>query len=74
MQTESGESFTTWNEACSLRVNESIEEFATANAFVEMVENVSRVIEGREGWIVPSADSIRVAQILDNIATHTSMS
>ena len=74
MQTESGESFTTWNEACSLQVNESIEEFATANAFVEMVENVSRVIEGREGWIVPSADSIRVAQILDNIATHTSMS
>lgn len=74
MQTESGESFTTWNEACSLRVNESIEEFATANAFVEMVENVSRVIEGREGWIVPSADSIRVAQILDTIATHTSLS
>jgi predicted dehydrogenase len=70
MQTESGESFTTWNEACSLRVNESIEEFTTANAFVEMVENVSRVIEGREGWIVPSADSIRVAQILDNIAAH----
>ena len=74
MQTESGESFTTWNEACSLRVNETIEEFATANAFVEMVENVSRVIEGREGWIVPSADSIRVAQILDTIATHTSLS
>ena len=60
--------FTTWNEACSLRVNDAVEEFATANAFVEMVENVSRVIEGREGWIVPSADSIRVAQILDDIA------
>lgn len=72
MQTKSGESFTTWNEACSLQVNESVEEFATTNAFVEMVENVSRVIEGREGWIVPSADSIRVAQILDNIASHQS--
>ena len=70
MQTELGESFTTWNEACSLRVNETIEQFATANAFVEMVENVSRVIEGGEGWIVPSTDSIRVAQILDNIAAH----
>lgn len=70
IQTETGESFTTWNEACSLRVNESIEEFVTANAFVEMVENVSRVIMGRDGWIVPSADSIRVAQILDTIASH----
>lgn len=70
MKTESGESFTTWNEACSLRVNESIEEFVTANAFVEMVENVSRVINGDEGWIVPSAESIRVAHILDSIATH----
>jgi xylose dehydrogenase (NAD/NADP) len=70
IRTETGESFTTWNEACSLRVNETIEEFATANAFVEMVENVSRVIEGNEGWVVPSAISIRVAQILDNIARH----
>jgi hypothetical protein len=68
MSTETGESFTTWNEVCSLRVNDAVEEFVTANAFVEMVENVSRVSEGREGWIVPSADSIRVAQILDDIA------
>jgi hypothetical protein len=35
-----------------------------------MIENVSRVIEGEEGWIVPSADSIRVAYILDSIARH----
>ena len=70
MHTESGESFTTWNEASSLRVNDVVEEFGVTNAFVEMVENVSRVIEGQEGWIVPSADSIRVAQILDNIARH----
>ena len=41
-------------------------------AFVEMVENVSNVISGEEGWIVPSADSIRVAHILDNIAQHPS--
>jgi predicted dehydrogenase len=70
MHTESGESFTTWNEVSSLRVNDVVEEFGVTNAFVEMVENVSRVIEGQEGWIVPSADSIRVAQILDNIARH----
>ena len=72
MQTTAGESFTTWNEACSLQINDVVEEFAVANAFVEMVENVSNVISGKEGWIVPSADSIRVAHILDNIAQHPS--
>ena len=70
MRTEIGESFTTWNEASTLRINEEVEEFAVTNAFVLMVENVSRVINGDEGWIVPSADSIRVAQILDSIARH----
>ncbi|MEY3034355.1 MAG: hypothetical protein RLZ86_977 [Actinomycetota bacterium] len=71
VSTEAGESFTTWNEECSLRVNGAVEEFATANAFVEMVENVSRVIEGHEGWLVPPEDSIRVAEILDAIANHS---
>jgi xylose dehydrogenase (NAD/NADP) len=70
MHTGAGESFTTWNEASSLHINDVVEEFAVTNAFVEMVENVSRVIEGEEGWIVPSADSIRVAHILDSITRH----
>ena len=72
MHTGVGESFTTWNEASSLHINDVVEEFAVTNAFVEMVENVSRVIEGEKGWIVPSADSIRVAHILDSIAQHSS--
>ena len=72
MHTGIGESFTTWNEASSLHINDVVEEFGVTNAFVEMVENVSRVIEGEEGWIVPSADSIRVAHILDSIARHSS--
>jgi D-xylose 1-dehydrogenase (NADP+, D-xylono-1,5-lactone-forming) len=66
--TAAGESFTTWNEASSLLVNDVLEEFAVTNAFVEMVENVSRVLAGDDGWIVSAADSIRVAQILDTIA------
>ena len=66
-----GESFTTWNEASSLLVNDVLEEFPITNAFVEMVENVSRVIDGDAGWIVSAADSIRVAQILDTIAATT---
>ena len=70
MHTDAGESFTTWNEASSLQINDVVEEFAVTNAFVEMVENVSNVIRGEEGWIVPSTDSIRVAHILDSIARH----
>ena len=70
MHTGVGESFTTWNEASSLHINDVVEEFAITNAFVEMVENVSRVIECEAGWVVPSADSIRVAYILDSIARH----
>jgi predicted dehydrogenase len=70
MHTGVGESFTTWNEASSLHINDAVEEFSVTNAFVEMVENVSRVIEGEAGWVVPSADSIRVAHILDRIARH----
>jgi len=70
MQTDMGESFTTWNEACTLRINDVVEEFAVTNAFVEMVKNVSNVICSEAGWIVPSTDSIRVAHILDSIARH----
>ena len=69
ISTAAGESFTTWNEASSLLINDVLEEFPVANAFVEMVENVSRLIDGEDGWIVSSADSIRVSQILDTIAT-----
>ncbi len=68
ISTVAGESFTTWNEASSLLINDVLEEFPVANAFVEMVENVSRLIEGETGWFVSGADSIRVAQILDTIA------
>ena len=71
ISTAEGESFTTWNETSSLLVNNVLEEFPVTNAFVEMVENVSRVIDGGDGWVVPGADSIRVAQILDTIAEHS---
>ena len=70
ISTEAGESFTTWNETSSLLVNDVREVFPVTNAFVEMVENVSGAVDGDSGWIVPSADSIRVADILDSIARH----
>jgi hypothetical protein len=69
ISTAAGESFTTWNEASSLLVDDVIEEFPVTNAFVEMVENVSQVINGDSGWVVSSAHSIRVAHILDIISS-----
>jgi hypothetical protein len=68
MCTDEGESFTTWNEPSSLRIGDEVETFASTNAFVVMVENVSNVIAGRDGWLVPASDSLRVASILDDIA------
>ena len=70
ISTAAGEAFTTWNEASSLLVNGVLEEFPVTNAFVEMVENVSAVIDDASGWVVSGADSIRVAAILDSIANH----
>jgi predicted dehydrogenase len=71
ISTDVGESFTTWNEASSLLFNDLVEEFPVTNAFVEMVENVSRMIESDDAWVVPPSDSIRVAQILDAISQHS---
>ena len=70
ISTAAGEAFTTWNEASTLLVNGVLEEFPVTNAFVEMVENVSGVIDGDSGWVVSSTDSIRVAAILDAIGQH----
>jgi predicted dehydrogenase len=70
ISTAAGEAFTTWNEASTLLVNGVPEEFPVTNAFVEMVENVSGVIDGDSGWVVSSRDSIRVAAILDAIGQH----
>jgi D-xylose 1-dehydrogenase (NADP+, D-xylono-1,5-lactone-forming) len=70
ISTAAGEAFTTWNETSSLSVNGMLEEFPVANAFVDMVESVSEMIDGGGGWIVSRADSIRVAAILDAIGQH----
>jgi predicted dehydrogenase len=65
--TESGESFSTWREPSSLRVNDRIEQFYSVDAFVEMIQQVSDQVANNSGWVMPLADSLRVAQILDQI-------
>jgi len=62
--------FTTWNATSALSVNGREEEFAAVDAYQIMVEQVSAKILGDPAaWVVPIADSIRVAQILNQIAT-----
>ena len=65
--TESGESFSTWREPSSLRVNDRIEQFYSVDAFVEMIQQVSEQVANNSGCVMPLTDSLRVAQILDQI-------
>jgi predicted dehydrogenase len=66
--TGNGEAFSTWREPTSLRINERVEHFASVDAFVAMTEAVSDRFAGGSGWVLPLSESLRVAQILDQIA------
>jgi predicted dehydrogenase len=63
-----GEAFTSWREPSSLRLGDTIESFAEADAFVLMVEQVSRHFAGEEPPLFDPHETLRVAQILDRIA------
>jgi hypothetical protein len=51
-------------------VNGRIEHFAPIDAFVATTEAVSDHIDGGTGWVLPLEESLRVAEILDQIAAH----
>ena len=69
--TENGEAFSTWREPTSLRINERVEHFGSIDAFVAMTEAVSDCFAGGSGWVLPLSESLRVAQILDQIAASS---
>ena len=62
-----GPAFTAWREETSLIIGKREELFAPVDAYQVMIEAVSARIEGREAWVVPIGDSVRVAEILDAI-------
>lgn len=68
--TENGEAFSTWREPSSLRVNDRVEDFAEVDAFVEMIQQVSESVATNSGWVMPTRDSLRTAQILDQIIVN----
>ncbi len=68
--TEAGEAFSTWREPSSLRVNDRVEDFAEVDAFVEMIQQVSESVATNSGWVMSTRDSLRTAQILDQIIVN----
>jgi len=74
VRTGEGESFTSWREPSTLIIGSNEERFDACDAFVVMVEAVSRRIIGDDAWVVTPADSIRCAEILDIVGAHPTVS
>ena len=72
MRVGRGEAFTSWREESSLHIGTTEESFPVVDAFEVMVEEVSRVFDGGDGWIVRPEASLRVARIIDDVALRTS--
>lgn len=69
MHMANGEAFTSWREPSSLQIGHAEESFPIVDAFQVMVENVSAYIFDGSGWVFPQQETIRVAQILDDISS-----
>jgi len=67
-RTLDGPAFTTWREQATLLIDTMVERFEAVDAYQLMIENVSEHITTGAGYLVPLADTIRVAEILDDIA------
>lgn len=59
------QAFTTWKVATSLRVADTVEEFAPTDAYRDMFEAVSGRILGRSDWVLSASASTRVAAFVD---------
>lgn len=70
MRTGEGEAFTFWKQPGTLHVGDVVEQFPPDDAFMSMVESVSATILGEASTIFPTADSLRVAEILDLVAQN----
>lgn len=68
MHTGDGEAFTFWKQQGSLVIGDTIETFEPSDAFALMVEQVSAAISGHGANLFPWQDSVRVAELVDEIA------
>ena len=61
------EAFTSWKSQSTLRINDSLEEFAPVDPYQLMVEGMGARLNGAQSWLPPLRESIRVMQILDQV-------
>jgi hypothetical protein len=62
------DAFTSLRSPSILKVGETIEEFAPVDPYQLMVENFGSRILGESSWILPMNETIRVMEIMDEIA------
>ena len=62
------DAFTSYRNQSVLKVGETIEKFAPVDPYQLMVENFGSRIAGEHSWILPMSETIRVMEILDEIA------
>jgi xylose dehydrogenase (NAD/NADP) len=63
-----GEAFTSWREPSSLQIGDVVERFEPVDAFVSMVEQVSRQFSGDEPALFDPRESLVAARVIDEIA------
>jgi hypothetical protein len=66
------DAFTSLRNPSILKVGKSLENFAPVDPYQLMVENFGARINGEESWILPIEETIRVMEILDQIAATKS--
>jgi predicted dehydrogenase len=69
LRVDDDQAFTTWRVPTTLKVGGHLETFPAVDAYRLMVEQVSRAVRGADGWVLPAADSIRVARLVDRMRT-----
>ena len=62
------DAFTSLRNPSVLKVGDLLENFAPVDSYQLMVENFGARIKGEESWILPIEETIRVMEILDEIA------
>jgi predicted dehydrogenase len=66
------DAFTSFRNPSVLKVGDLLENFAPIDPYQLMVENFGARIKGEESWILPIEETIRVMEILDEIAATKS--
>lgn len=67
LRIDDDQAFTTWCQPSRLLVGEHTEVFPAVDAYQIMIEQMSARIRTGSGWVLPPADSIRVAHAVDAI-------